>query len=53
MSKKDYIAIAQVISEQPDTPEVRAIAEGMARYFERDNHLFNRSRFLAACGVLL
>ena len=63
MTRKDYVAIAKVISHAPsDTPkqvwawslaedEMRAaIAHGLADYMEYDNPNFNRSKFIEACS---
>ena len=55
MTRKDYVAIAKVISHAPrDTPaedETRAaIAHGLADYMEYDNPNFNRSKFIEACS---
>ena len=55
MTRKDYIAIAKVISNAPsDTPDedaIRAaIAHGLADHMEQDNPNFNRSKFIEACS---
>ena len=55
MTRKDYVAIAKVISHAPsDTPaedEIRAtIAHGLADHMEQDNPNFNRSKFIEACS---
>ena len=55
MTRKDYVAIAKVISSVPsDTPDedaIRAaIAHGLADYMEQDNPNFNRSKFIEACS---
>ena len=55
MTRKDYVAIAKVISSVPsDTPaedETRAaIAHGLADYMEYDNPNFNRNKFIEACS---
>lgn len=64
MTKKDYIKIAQVLKEsKPDTMyydrendyqfarfEWKNICERMADMLADDNPLFNRVKFLKACG---
>lgn len=60
MSRKDYIATAEVIHNQlchwklehAVEPEavLRSTAEAMADVFAADNSAFDRLRFLAACG---
>jgi len=55
MTRKDYVAIAKVISSVPsDTPDedaIRAaIAHELADYMEQDNPNFNRSKFIEACS---
>lgn len=52
MTKKDYVAIAQVLNSAiigQASPE--RVAEKMAEVFKLDNPRFDRARFLAACGV--
>ena len=63
MTKKDYITIAQAISDgalinlscQADvtvnTDTRRQIAHVMASKLAKDNDRFDRERFLKACGV--
>lgn len=52
MSKKDYLLIAQAIADTwAEVESQRAIAESIATALEKDNPLFNRQRFLAACGI--
>lgn len=56
MTKKDYVAIAEVISGwtisgPAEREQSRAIAEKLAVVFKRDNPRFDRARFLAACGI--
>jgi hypothetical protein len=64
MSRKDYVATAEIINEairrNPVVPEgqidtafnaVREVAENLATMFKRDNGRFDRTRFLNACGV--
>lgn len=59
MTKKDYIAIAADIAivrknaERGITtaPEaVKEVADSLAALFKRDNSLFDRGRFMTACG---
>jgi hypothetical protein len=63
-SKRHYIAIADVIAElrlelaNPHScqaaftfADYAAFTRALASAFERDNPHFNRSRFLAACGL--
>lgn len=62
MTKKHFEAIAAIIaSEVIENPAagfddgydagVTAVAEDLADYFGAVNDLFNRDRFLKACGV--
>jgi hypothetical protein len=52
MTKKDYQLIAQAIADTwCDAAAALLIAESVAKALEADNPLFNRDRFLAACGV--
>lgn len=65
MSKKDYIAAAEMFkshhdyerecfergSDEPGHLIVERIAKDMAIIFKRDNSLFDRTRFLTACGI--
>lgn len=63
MTKKDYIAIARIISDAAlinltTQGEIDAnkdtrhrIAHALAGLMQRDNELFDRARFLDACGV--
>ena len=55
MTRKDYVAIAKVISHTPSyivaDDEMRAaIAHGLADYMEQDNPNFNRGKFIEACS---
>jgi len=63
MTRKDYVAIAEVFKEQTKwlQPEIiqneqqsyntlRHLAKDLCDVFERDNPLFDRDRFLKACG---
>jgi hypothetical protein len=58
MSRKDYVAMAEVIKREIDaatnTRQARSIsniARGMADTFKRDNSRFDRVRFYHACGL--
>jgi hypothetical protein len=53
MTKKDYLLIAQAIAETWCHYESqKAIAENLATALENTNPLFNKTRFLVACGVM-
>lgn len=54
MTKKHFEAIAAVFAARPYTPhmaEVQVIIHDLADVFTRENPRFNRSAFLAACGL--
>lgn len=54
MTKKHFEAIAAIFAARPFTPhvtEVKAIVFDLADYFAHENPRFNRSAFLAACGL--
>lgn len=56
MSKKDYIAIAEIIKKSfsGDTStefELPILAEHLADYFATDNLRFDRDKFMTACGI--
>lgn len=56
MHRKNYVAIARTIKTRLDmlpqeAPTLRAIAEGLAVEFKRDNGEFKPSVFFAACGL--
>lgn len=56
MTKKHYEAIAAIIKHHRDNCDISdmaayEIATGLAYEFEKDNKNFNRTRFLAACGI--
>ena len=63
MTRKDYVAIAAVVRQHivadaaPLSPEsegniaVELLAADLADLFEQGNPMFNRARFLDACGV--
>lgn len=55
MTKKDYIAIADILQTftgiEPERGDAERIATEVADYCEKENPLFDRERFLSACGV--
>jgi hypothetical protein len=51
MTRKHFEAMADAIRCIPDPAERREQAEALARHCQRANPLFNRVRFLKACGV--
>jgi hypothetical protein len=54
MTRKDYVMIAQVISESQGLTRsdiIDTVAERLADALAIDNPRFDRARFLAACGV--
>ena len=53
MTRKDYVLIAEVIatSWHASADSKNAIANNMADALEGTNPLFNRDKFLDACGV--
>lgn len=54
MTRKDYIATAQILSDVSDVVEdvvLYALAKDFADYFEKDNERFDRNRFYSAVGV--
>lgn len=57
MTRKDFIAIAEAVRDtrHPSTPATNHICDTVARKLADrlagTNERFNRSRFLAACGV--
>lgn len=54
-SKKDYEEIAGILETYsgltPEEGDIKAIARDLADYFEADNPLFDRERFLMAAGA--
>ncbi len=54
MTRKDYVAIAKIISDNSDWMDagmaVEEIGKALADYFELNNSRFDRETFLAACG---
>lgn len=58
MTKKDYIAIAEIIdrcrvyrAHTEGAEGIIDVAEDLASYFAKENPNFDKKRFLAACGV--
>lgn len=51
MTKKDYIAIAEAFSRNKDG-SVADVAQALCAVFKADNRLFDRNRFLEACGLV-
>lgn len=61
MTRKDYVAIAEVINQhviQADAHQditgffaISGIAAGIATVMENDNPRFDRDKFLKACGI--
>lgn len=58
MTRKDYELIASVFAlETKDEPQGRALskmrwlATGIATKLQNDNPLFDRAKFLEACGI--
>jgi len=49
--RKHYKAIAKIISKVENTTIRTMLAENFAILFSEDNELFNRERFLKACGI--
>lgn len=50
MTKKHFEAIARLIAETPDTPEVHILTLELAVLFSNFNSRFDRERFLEASG---
>ncbi len=51
MTRKDFKDMAEVIRKIRDNIDRRRTAEMMADFCATRNNLFNRSKFLDACGV--
>ena len=56
MTRKDYVAIAEVVAEMPSRSlsEVRCrdnVMHGIMTYCASDNPSFDRTRFIGACTV--
>lgn len=58
MTRKDYVAIAEVISSNRSVMNevaragVDVVATELATVLKRNNPRFDRDRFLTACGVI-
>lgn len=50
MSRKHFVAVAKMIAAETDRVAAKRFAEGMASIFESANNLFDRNRFMSACG---
>ena len=49
MTRKDYIAIAECVKEMGGTKKVKAdLVDLLSGVFYRDNHHFDKQRFVAA-----
>lgn len=51
MSKKDYIAIAEIITRTVGPRERPLLVWALASYLAQDNPRFDRKRFYLACGL--
>lgn len=58
MSKKDYVAVARIISNTRELCQAKEareattyIASDLAREFVKDNPRFDSDKFLRACGL--
>ena len=54
MTKKHYEAIASMFKPymvHPTQNIAKPLAKDLADYFATDNKLFNRTKFLTACGL--
>lgn len=58
MSRKDYIAIAEIIAgdyatcgTSEERYKVRGVVFSLAHFFRKDNEQFNCERFYNACGI--
>ncbi len=52
MTRKHFIELAKMVAALDVVPFIRCdIAEGIARVCAQTNPLFDRDRFLKACGV--
>ena len=50
MSRKHFVEIAKIVSNQPESTR-QALALDFVRMFQAENPRFDPSRFLKACGV--
>lgn len=51
MTRKHFEAIAEIIRAIPEDVSRSTAAHDLADYFETQNPLFDRRRFLIACGL--
>lgn len=51
MTKKDFIAMAEVVKEISNLEERYKVAKKMCEVFKNDNPLFNENRFLKAADA--
>jgi len=62
MTRKDYIALAAIIKNNHDVKIISPnnfrfviksdFINDLTAYLQKDNHRFNRSKFIAACGII-
>jgi hypothetical protein len=50
-SRKDYRAIAEIVSKVPDLQIRGTLAVDLAAYFKADNPMFDQQRFYTVCKV--
>lgn len=53
LSKKDFIAVAEIIRNRQIVDSGKSyflMASNLADYFQSENSLFDREKFLNACG---
>lgn len=54
MTRKDYVATAEILSDWSDVMEYEtlyALAKDFSNYFSKDNPRFDRDRFFRAVGI--
>jgi hypothetical protein len=56
MSRKDYVAIAEILKRHHDVEEMDketliSVAKNLAHVFKANNQRFDTERFLNACGI--
>lgn len=55
MTRKHYVAIAKIISEQlvdgKDKETLEAVSKALSSVLKEDNRAFDKERFLTACGL--
>ena len=56
MSKKDYVAIAKIITETTRIDDAKSLIKEdfvfcLQNYFKKDNPKFNEKKFLEACSA--